>query len=389
MKRGNGEGSIYYDKSRDRWIAQYICGVRADGKVIRKSASAKTKSEIIKKLNEVMYKANNLSYTEANNITLDELISIAIEEKFQANVISEVSYARLKCSQNKIKNSNIGKIPIQKLTSYDIQIFLNGITNLSNSSINKIYEMLKSACNRAIKKKIILENPMDEVIKPNSKVQTKDIRALTMEEQSKFTEYLKMISVSEEKYKVCFLLEMYMGLRVGEALALQKQDIDLKNGYIKINKTLTKDKDANIKLNDSPKTFAGRRRIPIPDIIKKELKEQVEKSNNNKDNLLFLCDNDLVRPNSLNSVIKRIFKSQLGLDNTGITTHVLRHTYATRCIEAGMSAVVLQRLMGHTDIKITLNTYTSVFNDYKESELNKVAKYLNKNLKKNTLEMEI
>lgn len=389
MKRGNGEGSIYYDKSRDRWIAQYICGVRDDGKVIRKSVSAKTKPEIIKKLNEVMYKANNLSYTESNNITLDELISIAIEEKFQANVISEVSYARLKCSQNKIKNSNIGKIPIQKLTSYNIQIFLNGITNLSNSSINKIYEMLKSACNRAIKKKIILENPMDEVIKPNSKVQTKDIRALTMEEQSKFTEYLKMISVSEEKYKVCFLLEMYMGLRVGEALALQKQDIDLKNGYIKINKTLTKDKDANIKLNDSPKTFAGRRRIPIPDIIKKELKEQVEKSNNNKDNLLFLCDNDLVRPNSLNSVIKRIFKSQLGLDNTGITTHVLRHTYATRCIEAGMSAVVLQRLMGHTDIKITLNTYTSVFNDYKESELNKVAKYLNKNLKKNTLEMEI
>lgn len=389
MKRGNGEGSIYYDKSRDRWIAQYICGVRDDGKVIRKSVSAKTKPEIIKKLNEVMYKANNLSYTESNNITLDELISIAIEEKFQANVISEVSYARLKCSQNKIKNSNIGKIPIQKLTSYNIQIFLNGITNLSNSSINKIFEMLKSACNRAIKKKIILENPMDEVIKPNSKVQTKDIRALTMEEQSKFTEYLKMISVSEEKYKVCFLLEMYMGLRVGEALALQKQDIDLKNGYIKINKTLTKDKDANIKLNDSPKTFAGRRRIPIPDIIKKELKEQMEKSNNNKDNLLFLCDNDLVRPNSLNSVIKRIFKSQLGLDNTGITTHVLRHTYATRCIEAGMSAVVLQRLMGHTDIKITLNTYTSVFNDYKESELNKVAKYLNKNLKKNTLEMEI
>ena len=115
----------------------------------------------------------------------------------------------------------------------------------------------------------------------------------------------------------------------------------------------------------------------------------MEKSNNNKDNLLFLCDNDLVRPNSLNSVIKRIFKSQLGLDNTGITTHVLRHTYATRCIEAGMSAVVLQRLMGHTDIKITLNTYTSVFNDYKESELNKVAKYLDKSLKNNTLEMEI
>lgn len=106
---------------------------------------------------------------------------------------------------------------------------------------------------------------------------------------------MKAVSINEEKYKVCFLLEMYMGLRIGEALALQKQDIDFKNGYIKINKTLTKDKDANVKMNDSPKTFAGRRRIPILDIIKKELKEQVEISKNNKDNLLFLCDNDLVR----------------------------------------------------------------------------------------------
>ena len=47
-----------------------------------------------------------------------------------------------------------------------------------------------------------------------------------------------------------------------------------------------------------------------------------------------------------------------------------------------MNAVVLQKLMGHTDVKITLNTYTSVFNDFKESELNKVSKYLNRNILK-------
>ena len=52
-----------------------------------------------------------------------------------------------------------------------------------------------------------------------------------------------------------------------------------------------------------------------------------------------------------------------------------RHTYGTRCIEAGMRAVALQRLMGHTDVSITLNTYTSVFNKYKQSELDKVNNY--------------
>jgi len=67
------------------------------------------------------------------------------------------------------------------------------------------------------------------------------------------------------------------------------------------------------------------------------------------------------------------------MEDKDISTHSLRHTFATRCIEAGMSAVVLQRLIGHTDISITLNTYTSVFNRFKESELEKVMEYYKTN----------
>lgn len=58
-----------------------------------------------------------------------------------------------------------------------------------------------------------------------------------------------------------------------------------------------------------------------------------------------------------------------------MTTHRLRHTYGTRCIEAGILPVVAQRLLGHTDIAVTLNTYTSVFNKFKLEELNKVNEY--------------
>ena len=80
----------------------------------------------------------------------------------------------------------------------------------------------------------------------------------------------------------------------------------------------------------------------------------------------------------------------MGLSDKNISTHSLRHTYATRCIEAGMNAVVLQRLMGHTDVKITLNTYTSVFNEFKEDEINKVTKYINKKIINNkSIENEI
>lgn len=94
--------------------------------------------------------------------------------------------------------------------------------------------------------------------------------------------------------------------------------------------------------------------------------------------MLFLTNGSLVRPTSVNSVLKRLLV-KLGIN--GITSHSLRHTYGTRCIEAGMAPVVLQKLMGHKDVSVTLNTYTSVFNEYKEKELEKVNNYyLNNNL---------
>ena len=98
-------------------------------------------------------------------------------------------------------------MPIQDIKSSDIQEFLNSNSNLSESYIRKIYELLNGAFKKAIKKRIILSNPLEDVIKPKSKQETKEIRALTITEQSKLTEYLKSVRIDEEKYKVCLLLE--------------------------------------------------------------------------------------------------------------------------------------------------------------------------------------
>ena len=388
--RVKGEGSIYKHKTRDMWVGQYYDGIDKNGKSIRKTIYGKTRQEVSKKLNDIMYRKNNMLYIEKSDITLMEIIEKNREEKFEANIIGEGQYSRLKWTENRIRESNIANIPIQNITSADIQEFLNSCKNYSDSYIKKIYELINSACKKALKKKLILVNPMEDVIKPKSKKMIKEIRALTVDEQTKLTDYLKSVRLDEERYKLCLMLEMYMGLRVGEALALQRSDVDLKNGYIKIKKTLTLDVSANIKMNNRAKTYAGRRKLSIPDILKEELKQQLEVAKNNKDELLFECDGEYVRPNSVNSVLKRIFRRQLGLSDKNISTHSLRHTYATRCIEAGMNAVVLQRLMVHTDVKITLNTYTSVFNEFKEDEINKVTKYINKKIINNkSIENEI
>lgn len=65
----------------------------------------------------------------------------------------------------------------------------------------------------------------------------------------------------------------------------------------------------------------------------------------------------------------------INLKSSSVNTHMLRHTYATRSIEAGISPVVIQRILGHSSVDITLNTYTSVFNQYKESEVEKLEEY--------------
>ena len=91
----------------------------------------------------------------------------------------------------------------------------------------------------AVNRGYIIRNPLVDVIKPKSKKPNKIVRALELEEQQKFTEYLMNKTIEEEPYKNLFLLQMYCGLRVGEACALRNTDINLQKNLIKVDKTLT------------------------------------------------------------------------------------------------------------------------------------------------------
>ena len=220
---------------------------------------------------------------------------------------------------------------------------------------------------------------MNEVIKPKSHKETKIVEALDINIQKVFTNYLTKKQISEEPYKNIFLIQMYMGLRIGEVLALSKENIDLENKLLYVKRTLTNDKEFSIILGNKTKTYAGNRTLPIPEFLVSAFKEQIKYANENLHNLIFTGNDNYIRTSDVNKELKRIFKEELKKDATNISSHCLRHTYGTRCIEAGMTAVVLQRLMGHKDVTVTLNTYTSVFNKFKEAELEKVNQYLSDN----------
>lgn len=295
------------------------------------------------------------------------------KRKLDMNLIGERQYVRILSTIKKLEQSPILKENIDEINSDNIQEYLNTLTNYSNSTIKKLIEQFSQAFNYAFNKGYITKNPMIDIIKPKSNKPTRIVRALEIEEQQMFTNYLMKVPITQEPYKVAYLIEMYLGLRIGEVLALKSTDIDLRKNLIHVTKTLTTDKNDKVIMGDSPKTYAGIREIPIPEFIKNEIIGQMMLAENNKEKLLFVnSKGGYMDPKNANRLLKRTLK-QIGIED--ISTHSLRHTYGTRCIEAGMRAVALQRLMGHTDISVTLNTYTSIFNKYKEAELEKLNNY--------------
>ena len=251
ITKGQGEGSIYFNKQRKKWNAQYLEYNVDKGDYVIKTKSFKTEDEAKTFLKTIMYQRENPLYIEHNGIPLCEMMRLILKTKYDTNQISATQYARVSMTIDSIEKKPIGTKMIDKITSEELQEYMNAQTYLSNSSISKIYgqfsQVFKVACNKGY----LIQNHMINVIKPKSKKEDKEVRALTVDEQQMFTDYLLNADIYKCKYKNVYLMQMYLGLRCGEALALRQSDIDLKNKRINITRTLTIDEKLLFKPDDA------------------------------------------------------------------------------------------------------------------------------------------
>lgn len=375
--KSNSQGYITFRNDRKTWCVRYNEYDITTDKTIVKSKNFKTKDEAEKYLKTIMYQKENRLYIENKGIPFCEMMRCNQRRKLESNQISEVTYLRNLQTIEQIERFPIGTKRIDEITSDELQEFMNYYKYLSNSSINKLYQQLGSTFKSAIDRGYLMRNPMASVLKPKSNKLNKEVRALTFEEQQLFTDYLLTKDITNCKYKNVYLIQMFMGLRISEVLALTMSDIDLQNKKLRVRRTLTKDEKGNTIMGQTTKTYAGKRLLPIPDFLMDSIMEQMRLADsqiNNEEKLLFKPDNrQYTDRENANTELKRLLKRHFGIED--ITTHSLRHTYGTRCIESGMAPVVVQKLMGHTDVSVTLNTYTSVFDTFKSKELEKVNRY--------------
>ncbi len=369
----NKNGSIYYDKRDKRFRCTYYTKDNNSLVETRKTKSFLSEQEAKDFLSTIQCQKGNDLYIKNNGIPLNQLMRALAKRKLDMNVIKETQYNRIISAIIKLEKEPFTKKNIDDITGDEIQGYLNSLKHYSQSTISKEKDQFAQAFKYALNKGYILQNPMIEVIEPKSEKPPKIVRALELDEQQMLTNYLMNIPIENEPYKVAYLMQMYLGLRIGEALALKTSDINLEKNLIHISRTLTFDKNHKLIMGDFPKSFAGIRDVPIPEFIRAEIINQMRLAENNKENLLFVnTQGNYADPKNANKFLKQTLQK---VNINDITTHSLRHTYGTRCIEAGMRAVALQRLMGHSDISVTMNTYVSVFNKYKETELEKLNDY--------------
>ena len=336
------KGRNIYKRKDGRWEARYVKAIGTDGRKKYGSVYGSTYAEARDK--QLLYIRNPEVKRSTDNKTLTALAYewLAVKE----NAVKQSTYQKYETIIKKhIEGHRIGSKPASTVTTTDISDFAKEKLNtekLSAKTINNILNLIGMALSYG-EETVGLKKP--KIVR--MKVPVCEMRVLTHSEQAVLE---KNLFQSMDLYRFGVLFALYTGIRLGELCALTWEDIQ-SDGKMRICKTMQRIKKGEntvITITD-PKTTSSNRIIPLPEFLC-TLAEQL------RDNGFVLKNGKggAVEPRVMQLKFEAII-TECGIKHTNF--HALRHTFATRCIEMGFDVKSLSEILGHSDVKTTLNKY--------------------------------
>lgn len=359
------------------------------------------KAELIKEIDNLKYEVIHGIVGKADKLTFGKWFQVWLDD-FKRGRIKETSYNNyLNLYKNNLEE-RLGRKQLDSIKPLHIQRLyteLLEVRGISTKYLSNINSMLYNVFKIAIHNGLLVKNPCEGVDLP--KMEQKEKRVLTVQEQALFLEYLH--TERWQYYEPLFIFMLGTGVRIGEALGLQWSDVDFENREVHINHTLvyTKNREYNehqFSLQ-SPKTATSKRAIPMNDDVYRALRQQWKniaelhlymgeewKPLKGFENIVFVGYQGRPRQttdvgHTLKDIIAYINKEEEKKATERHTTpfvmedfhpHTLRHTFATRAFEAGVEGKVVQAYLGHASIKMTLDTYTHVASDKLHEDMQKI-----------------
>jgi integrase len=366
------KGENIYKRKDSRWEGRYIKGRTSENKIIYGSVYGKTYSETKQKL--IVLKAKHIEPVQKINPyagTFSEWLSFWFTSKVK-NEVKPTTYSSYYRMIKKYILPFLGDYELKKMTISVIQNFVVSLQEqgLSPRTIYNIFSILKKCLNAAKVQGFIAENPCYSATLPKSI--KKEIRVLTVQQQRKLE-----VAALKEEWCSPIILSLYSGLRVGEISGLKWSDIDFQNNLIQVRRTVSRivaenSYDAKTKLIEgSPKSKHSNREIPLAKNLKEYLKQYSQRTSS-----IYVVSKtcSITEPRIITYRFKKTLK-EAGLPDTNF--HVLRHTFATRCIEKGVDIVSLSKILGHQSTKMTLDTYTGSLLETRRMAMTKLDRMFN------------
>ena len=241
-------------------------------------------------------------------------------------------------------------------------------SGLSPNTVNSIISVMQNSLKTAFTMGLSENYSADKIKRP--KVTEKTVECFTLSEQKA----IEQAALNGKKSKLIgIVICLYTGLRVGELLALEWNDVNFLQGTINVSKSCHYGHDEMgqyIRFIDTPKTNHSVRVIPMPKQLIPILKTYKKNSNAK----FIISDNG--NPVSVRSYQRSFELLQMKLKIPRRGFHALRHTFATRAIECGMDVKTLSEILGHKNPTITLNRYTHSLMEHKSEMMNRLGKLL-------------